>query len=179
MTKCCICKAPYERRYLSQKTCGDPICKGEQKRQEALKKAARAELKARKEKVKKLSEIADEAQTAFNALRRYEDLQAGYGCISCGTHNPVQWHGGHYRTVKAAKQHRFNPDNVHLQCSQCNNHDSGNIVEYRINLVKRIGLERVEAIEHDNRTKRWTKEELIQIRDHYRSELRKLKKEAA
>lgn len=177
MTRCAICRAPYERRYLSQKTCGDPICRAEQKRQDERKKAERAELRARKEKLKSRTELADEAQTEFNALRRFEDLQAGYGCISCGTHNAVQWHAGHYRTVKAAKQLRFNRDNVHLQCSQCNGHDSGNVVEYRINLVKRIGVDRVEALECNNEIKRYTAEELRQIKADSRAKLRELKQQ--
>ena len=30
---------------------------------------------------------------------------------------------------------RFNTHNVHKQCSACNNHLSGNMIEYRINLI--------------------------------------------
>lgn len=138
----------------------------------------KAERKADKEKLdalKPLRKYADEAQTAFNAWKREVDLRAGHGCISCGTHKAVQWHAGHYRTVKAAKQLRYNPDNVHLQCSQCNSWDSGNVVEYRINLVKRIGLARVETLETNNEIKRYSKEELIEIKNRYTKLLRELK----
>ena len=41
--------------------------------------------------------------------------------------------------------------NVAASCSQCNNHKSGNVVEYRIELVRRIGEERVQALENSYR----------------------------
>jgi hypothetical protein len=44
---------------------------------------------------------------------------------------------------------------LHKQCSVCNAHLSGNITEYRINLVKLIGADRVERIENDNQIKRY------------------------
>ncbi|MBW5870568.1 recombination protein NinG, partial [Yersinia enterocolitica] len=63
-----------------------------------------------------------------------------------------------------------------LQCSSCNVYKSGNIGRYRRNLVSKIGEERVLALENDNRTHRWTVEELEQIRKQARADLRVLKK---
>jgi len=37
----------------------------------------------------------------------------------------------------------------------------------RIGLIGRYGLEAVEALENDNSTHKWTREELIAIRRHY------------
>ena len=45
----------------------------------------------------------------------------------------------------------------------------------RIGLVARIGLEAVEALESDNSTKKWTREELIAIRDEYRKKLKAMR----
>ena len=51
----------------------------------------------------------------------------------------------------------------------CNSHKSGNISEYRIGLIKKIGIELVEWLEKDHpRTKAWTVEELQAIRKYYR-----------
>ncbi|HEI6740061.1 TPA: recombination protein NinG, partial [Yersinia enterocolitica] len=58
----------------------------------------------------------------------------------------------------------------------CNVYKSGNIGRYRRNLVRKIGEERVLALENDNRTHRWTVEELEQIRKQARADLRALKK---
>ena len=42
---------------------------------------------------------------------------------------------------------RFHEDNVHKQCERCNTYWSGNLINYRIALVERIGVERVEFLE--------------------------------
>lgn len=184
---CRICKQKFSPVRSIQPTCLNFDCQVSYANQVAEKAAKKRELEEKrhqrqldreaKGRVKTLTQYANEAQAAFNAWKRYVDLADGYGCISCGTYTAMQWHAGHYRTRKAANQLRFHPDNVHLQCSQCNNHDSGNIVEYRINLVRRIGIERVEALENNHEIKRWTKEEFIAIRDEYRMKLRQAKAE--
>jgi hypothetical protein len=48
-------------------------------------------------------------------------------------------------------------------------------VDYRIGLVARIGLEAVEALESDNTPRKWTREELIAIRDTYKAKLKEMK----
>lgn len=48
-------------------------------------------------------------------------------------------------------------------------------MEYRIKLIQRIGLARVEALESDNRVHKWEKDELRGIRDHFRQELKQLR----
>ena len=50
------------------------------------------------------------------------------------------------------------------------------MVEYRAHLIQRIGLEAVKALEQDNRTHKWTRDELREIRDTYRQKLRELLK---
>jgi len=61
-----------------------------------------------------------------------------------------QRHAGHYRTTAAAKQLRYNTYNIHGQCVKCNRDLSGNIVEYRIELKRRIGEDRILDLEHNN-----------------------------
>ena len=181
---CRFCRTKFVPRVSLQAVCSPQCAAGwVQKQREKIGKESerkeRAAIKAKKEKLKTRSDWAKEAQQSFNAWVRARDIAAGYGCISCGTKNPnIQYAAGHYRTVAAAPQHRFNPDNVHLQCNHnCNSMQAGNIVEYRIELVKRIGLARVEAIENDNAPKKYDIAELKAIRDHYRALTRELKKE--
>jgi hypothetical protein len=105
-------------------------------------------------------------------------MLAGHPCISSG--RPLDWSGnqtdaGHFRSVGSAPHLRFNEDNVHAQSKHDNQFLSGNAVEYRIGLIARIGLDRVEALESDNAARKWTIEELMQIRDEYRLKLKKLK----
>ena len=137
------------------------------------KKEFKAETKRMKEKIKTLTEYLNDAQKEFNKYIRIRDKNKP--CISCTTSRPSnQYHAGHYRTTKAASQLRFNEDNCHRQCSQCNNSKSGNVVEYRINLVKKIGRWRVEELENNNQLADWTKEKAIEIKKEYREKWKEL-----
>lgn len=133
----------------------------------------------RRRAVKPLSHWMQMTQRAVNDWRRTMLLAAGYGCISCGTKAAFAWHAGHYRTTAAAPQLRFNPDNIWLQCSACNVHKSGNIEAYRAALVELIGEEKVQALESNNETHRYTREELDGIRADARAKLRALKQQEA
>lgn len=154
--------------------------KAERAQAKAIKTAAkedRAETKRRKEKLKTRSDYLKEAQRAFNAFVRERDRAAGYPCISSG--RPLDWSGnkvdsGHYRSTGAAPQLRFNLDNAHAQSKHDNQYLAGNAVEYRVRLIERIGLERVEALECDNTPRKFTADELIEIRDSYRTKANEL-----
>ena len=121
--------------------------------------------------------IADrirEAQAAFNAYIRLRDI--GQPCICCGrTANDrdlitgSRWDAGHYRSTGSASHLRFNEDNVHRQLVVCNRHGAGRAVDYRIGLIARIGMDRVEALETDNTQHKWTHGELIQILATYKA----------
>jgi len=122
---------------------------------EAAKKtisAAKArDLSQRKEKLKTRSEWMSEAQSAFNTYIRVRD---GNNCISCGANSHDRIGGGvdagHYRSRGAAGHLRFNLLNCHSQCKKCNRYLSGNVADYRIGLVNKIGVQLVEKLEHDN-----------------------------
>jgi hypothetical protein len=144
------------------------------------KKAERAGDRAKAESLKTLPELLREAQREFNRFVRFRDRLAGFSCISSG--RALDWSGnatdaGHYRSVGAAGHLRFNEDNVHAQSKHDNQYKAGNVVEYRINLIARIGLERVEALENNNAVHKWTKDEVRAIRDQYRIKANQLSKE--
>lgn len=161
-----------------QPCCLNPKCVIENKERVAEKKRRKEKAEFRI-KNKSRSDWMKEAQDAFNKWIRFRDLLAGHGCISCGTKEAGQYHAGHYRTTKAAPELRFHPLNVHLQCAQCNNFDSGNIVEYRINLVKRIGQESVDWIEGPHEPKKYTIEDLKNIKATYNQLAKELEAKAA
>ena len=146
---------------------------GIEKARAAKEKEKRKELRQAKERVKTKSEHATEAQGAFNAYIRERDK--ALPCISCGRHHQGQYHAGHYRTVGANPELRFCELNVHKQCAPCNNHKSGNIVEYRINLVDRIGQKALEWLEGPHKSKRYSVDELKAIKAEYRKKLRNMR----
>lgn len=140
--------------------------------------------KARRAELKTIPDLIKEAQREFNAFIRARD--ADKPCICCGRKETAVdglgahgWDAGHYRSTGSAAHLRFDERNCHRQLVWCNRYGAGRAVDYRLGLIGRIGLEAVEALEADNAVHKWTREELIAIRDLYRSKLRALKKETA
>lgn len=140
-------------------------------------KQERAARRAARERIKTKGDYMRETQAAFNEWIRERDRDLP--CISCGRHHQGQYHAGHYRTVGANPELRFNPLNVHKQCAPCNNHKSGDIVNYRINLVQRIGADQVEWLEGPHEPQRYTIDELKAMKASFRAMTRSLKSEAA
>ena len=154
--------------------------KAEEKRKK-LEKADRLEasrrMRERKEKLKSRSDWLKDLQRVFNEFIRLRDVDLP--CISCGRYHEGQYHAGHYRSVGACPELRFNEDNVHKQCSACNSHLSGNILEYRLGLIEKIGLERVEFLERkDHPPLKLSVEEIKELIKVYRAKVRELKKDA-
>lgn len=135
------------------------------KQEKETKKQEVAERKDRKERLKDRKWWLKKAQQEFNKWIRERDKNEP--CISCQRHHTGQYHAGHYRTTAAAPQLRFNQLNCHKQCSACNNHKSGNVGEYRINLIKKIGIESLESIENSSELKNWSIEEFKAVCKQY------------
>ncbi len=169
------CKAPscdklFEPRNSIQPTCHDAKCILEYQRhkegkkllaeQRKQEKVARADLRKRKERLKSKGDHMREAQAAFNRFVRVRDY--GKPCISSG--RPLAWgdstvggkiDAGHYRSRGAAPHLRFNLFNCHAQSKQENRDRSGNATDYRLGLIDRIGLFRVERLEQDHSTRKF------------------------
>lgn len=180
---CPHCRGKLETGQRIHQACIDPWLEAQQaKKERADAKAARmaakverASIKARKEAIKTLPQLHREAQAAFNAFIRARDK--GKPCICCGLPLSAGDVGGsfdcgHYRSVGSAPQLRYHEDNAHGQRKQCNRWGAGRAVDYRLGLIARIGLERVEALEAINAPHKWTREELMAIRDAYRAKLK-------
>lgn len=142
--------------------------RAKQAQQEEARK--RKEARQRLEDMKGIPELTREAQMACNAYIRVRD--DGKPCISCGA--PLSADGvgggfdaGHFRSRGAAPHLRFHEHNIAGQCKRCNRYMSGNVSAMRQGLIARIGLEAVEALESDNSTHKWTRDELIAIRRYY------------
>lgn len=135
-------------------------------------KKFKRETRERKKALKTISDYTKEAQFAFNRYIRQRDLRLP--CISCGRHHNGQWHAGHFRTTAAAPQLRFDERNCHKQCAPCNNHKSGDVTNYRLALIDRLGEREVVSLENNNESKKWTKEELIAIKEKYNKKYKEL-----
>lgn len=176
------CATKFVPAKLGQKVCGWAcglaIAPANQDRaRKSLAQVERKDIKVRKEKLKSRADHLKDAQTAFNAWVRERD--ALLPCISCGRHHDGQYHAGHYRTVGANPEIRFEPMNVWKQCAPCNNHLSGNLINYRIALLQRIGPEKVAWLEGPHEPKKYTIDDLKALTAHYRELTRELKRAQA
>lgn len=174
--RCAVCRDEFLPRNSLQKVCGVPC---------ALKVyAANWQKEFDKETRKRKKAISDsdpklwakKAQAMFNAYIRLRD--ADCGCISCN--KPANWQGqwaaGHYRTVGAHPELRFNELNVHKQCNRdCNSGKSGNVLEYRIRLIQKIGLLNVDFLEGAHEPARYRIEDYKDIYRVYREKLKHMK----
>ena len=120
-----------------------------------------------KEKLQTKSDLLRVAQQLFNAFIRNRDKNKG--CISCGATLSGKFDAGHFYSVGSYPNLRFNENNVHGQCVHCNQHKGGNLHEYRIRIVERIGDAALfELGETRNEYHKFTKEEIQSIIDKYR-----------
>lgn len=176
------CGVKFVAQRLGQAVCSYPCglaikSVNQTKARKAIAEVGRKELQAAKERVKPKGQYMREAQSAFNAWIRARD--AALPCISCGRHHEGKYDAGHYRTVGSNPTLRFQPLNCHKQCVPCNQHKSGDIVNYRMSLVLRIGQAQVDWLEGPHEPQRYTIDDLKQIKAEYRAKLKQLLGEAA
>ena len=185
--KCKACKHPFMPARSTQTACGID-CAMQLAHEKKVKVAECDRLdtvrkdRARKERLKTRRDWEKEAQAAFNAYIRARDRDQP--CICCGlplSAGDVGGHYdcGHYRSTGSAPHLRFNEDNAHAQRKQCNRWGAGRAVDYRLGLIERIGLARVEALEADQSPRKYTADELRAIKAEYTAKARELKREAA
>jgi len=186
MTKCAICREPFTKRSMTHKTCG-PACAEQygrekarqlaekQKRKEA--KADRLDIRERKEALKTKSDYIKEVQIVFNAYIRERDKDQL--CICCD--KPLgfgdvggRFDAGHYRSVGSAPHLRFDERNCHGQRKVCNRYGSGRAVDYRLGLIRKLGLEVVESIERDQNTKNYSIQDLRELKALFRQKIKDL-----
>lgn len=180
--RCPSCRVMFTPARAAQAVCGEIKCaiahgkseKGRAIAGKALAELGRRDIKVRKEKLKTRADHLKDTQQAFNAWVRARD--AALPCVSCGRHHDGQYHSGHYRTVGANPELRFEPLNAWKQCAPCNNHLSGNLINYRISLLQRIGEDKVLWLEGPHEAKKYTVDELKAMTADYRAKTKELKK---
>lgn len=118
--------------------------------------------------IKSLPALKKSTQTIVNKYVRMRD--ANDGCISCcgGVDD-----AGHYWSMGANGGLRYNLDNLNGQCTSCNRFKSGNLLEYRLKLVEKIGIKRVKWLDaHRHDIHKWTRDELMEIQREYKEKIK-------
>lgn len=182
LSKCKVCRHPYAKRSMSHKACS-PDCAlilvEKEKERNRKRDEARIRKEHREQKIalKPLQYWLKRAQLAVNNYVRARDEKAGYGCITCGTHDAQEYHAGHWISVGASSATRFDDKNINRQCIQCNVFGGGMAQEYEARLPARIGQAEVERLKHSIRSKKWTREECQAIEIEYKTKLKELMNE--
>ena len=116
-------------------------------------------------KLKSLPKLLRLAETAVNKFIRQRDSEDGwFTCINCGLTKRVDvMQAGHLIPVNKSSFLRFNLDNIHGECQGCNGYDDAK-VSYTINLIKKIGHDKVECLTQNKRAGyKWSRAELEEI----------------
>jgi hypothetical protein len=169
--RCPICQTRFTPDRHGQKCCPDPDCAialGRRMKEKEDRIKHRAALAAAKSPAK----LRAEAQAEFNRYIKLRDIRLP--CIACGRHHEGQWHAGHYLSVGAHPELRFDERNAYRCCQPCNTHLSGNLIEYRKGLILRYGQDLVDWLEGPHEAKHYTREDLVEIRKKYSEMCKKL-----
>jgi hypothetical protein len=148
---------------------------------------------AKKKKSFRLSDTNHQhelTQGVYNKLRVLQEKQWFYDrglepeCISCKKQN-MDWCCGHFKTRGSQGNIRYEQDNTKLQCNRyCNKGLSGNINGnkttrgYIQGLTDRFGKDEanriIEFCETNTAVKKWTGEELNQMRKEFNQQIKQL-----
>jgi hypothetical protein len=172
---CTACKTQFEPVRMGQVACGWQCAIQHTANLKA--KRDRKETREAKVKARTRRDWLPLAQSAFNKFIRLRD--ANKPCISCGRVHVEwttggAWDCGHYLSVGSHPELRFDENNAAKQCKSCNggagkyakkNHTVSQA--YRINLIERIGLEAVEALEGPHEPNHYTIDDLQAIKKKY------------
>lgn len=163
--KCRVCKDSFNPWNSTQVVCSPKCAKDLAIKKDQDKK--RKQYIKDKELLKTKSDYTKEAQAAFNSYIRIRDK--GKKCISSGRQLISSGIGGgydcgHYRSVGSAPHLRFNVFNAHGQSKHDNRYLSGNAVDYRKGLIKRLGIDIVERLESDNEIRKYSIEDLKRVK---------------
>lgn len=112
-----------------------------------------------------LPKLKKKAQNIFNKWVRIRDKDEK--CISCGGKVEQAGHyfnSGHYSSLT------FSEINVNGQCVKCNCFMHGNLIHYRMGLLKKYGEKKVLQLEKDSniRIKKYSRDELENIIEKYK-----------
>lgn len=180
--KCKTCKSDFKPFTTINTLCLECAIKKAKKDNERKRISSQRQLKRKQKETKK--RIKQELMTQrdwlkkcqyyFNRYTRLRDRNKP--CISCGTTEQVRFDAGHYYSVGAYPNLRFNEDNCHKQCSMnCNKSRHGNIAEYTIRLPKRIGQERFDKLQAiRNQARHYTIPEIKELIKHYKQLIKEL-----
>jgi len=174
MARCKHCKDKFTPKFFNQKFCLD---KDECIKSFAEFTKAKEWSKRKKEMKRDLETVQDlmkVAQVVFNKYIRLRDKNEL--CISCQKPVLKKANASHYFSSGGHKNVTFDEDNVHKSCEYCNTFLHGNLLNYQIEIQKKIGADKlIELQAKAHITRKFTREELQEIIKKYKNKIKSIK----
>ena len=170
--KCLVCKDKFKPQNNTQIVC-NPSCAVEyMKRQRS--KEWKQQKKEIKQNLETKSEVLKALQIVFNTYIRLRDKDKN--CISCDKKLVGKYDAGHFFSVGAYPNLRFNENNVHGQCVHCNRDKHGNQKEYDLRLKKILSnKEYLELLESRNKPLKLSLDDVKELIVIYKQKIKELK----
>ena len=145
MAKCRICKTKYDKSSISQVACSVEcaikfIDYAKEKKQKKKNQLFKAEFRKKDVRVRESA-----AQKACHDYIRERDK--GGLCVCCDAPLGELYHAGHFYESGRNSAIRYDADNIHGQTIHCNKFRGGDSGGYRLKLIKKIGVDRVERLD--------------------------------
>jgi hypothetical protein len=171
--KCKNCKEKFEPIRFNQKYCLNKICVAAWVQEATIKNWQNKKKKMQAE-LETVQDLVKAAQLVFNKYIRERDKHRP--CISCDKPLVGKYDAGHFYSVGSYPNLRFNEDNCHGQCVECNQHKHGNLIEYSLRLPDRIGTSQYHHLHQiKNDPLRLSLDEIKNLIQYYRKILKSLK----
>ena len=176
--KCRNCKEKFLPRFHGlEKYCWSENCKFLEameilKKQKAKQTRQLNQIKKENlDSLKTNSEWKKTLQIIFNKYIRIRDKNEK--CISCEMVLKEKCDAGHFYSVGNYPALRFTETNTHAQCVSCNQYRGGNLHEYKINLIKKIGQEELDKLTQNRNTpKKYTIPEIKELIIYYKNKIK-------
>jgi predicted nucleic acid-binding Zn ribbon protein len=173
--QCPVCPKTFIPQYSSLQQVCSPKCAVIFNSEKEVKKR----VQQMKVEVEGTNQLEKAARLIFQKWIRERDKDLP--CISCGRTSTKQWDAGHMYKAELFTGLIFDERNANKQCSECNGVNMhGNVLEYHKGLIKRYGqkyVDELDAIADENRMKKFSRQELIDIANKYKMKLKELQKE--
>lgn len=185
--RCTNCKKYFDAETMLVVTVGkfhDMDCLldyGMQKTDDLVKKAKshKKKVRAKERREYRNKDIDIRREAAKKACHKYINLRdKGNNCICCDRPLINGVNAGHFHESGNNPFIRYDEDNIHSQTVYCNMYQGGDSGDYRPNLIKKIGAERVDRLDKlKGGTLKRTCDDYREIENYYKAKIKELTNE--
>lgn len=139
-------------------------------------KIAKKKVRAKEKREYQKKDITIREEAARRTCHKYINLRdKGRNCICCDRPLHSGVNAGHFHESGNNPLIRYDEDNIHSQSIYCNMYKGGDSGDYRGNLIKKIGIDRVERLDRlKGGTMKRTCDDYREIENYYKEKIKQL-----